>query len=118
MEAKELRIGNIVNYFNDGEYSIISTLDWGYANLNNASHVDYELLKPIPLTEEWILKFGFKSLDYGEYGRGRYVLDCEYTDKGVYNFVIGRTCIEVDVTNVHQLQNLYFALTNEELTIK
>ena len=74
-------------------------------------------LSGIPLTEEWLLKFGFVQ----------YLLIWRYkgfTIASSLNNGYGLTgyCIEnifpINCLYVHQLQNLYFALTNEELTIK
>ena len=126
MEAKELRIGNYVNYFDDGEYSIISTLDWGYVHLNDASHIDYELLKPIPLTEEWLVKFGFyygDSVDYGylwlKCKMGEFYVRPSYLGGFYWGFDYNNEINgQNNIKHVHQLQNLYFALTNEELKLK
>lgn len=73
--------------------------------------------KPIPLTEEWLLKLGFTKLDgcFGfETQRGNLIIEedlCEIT--GDYNDIgFNSPC-----KYVHQLQNLYFALTGSELTV-
>jgi hypothetical protein len=124
MEAKELRIGN---YFYDRGNKVLR-LDW-WEDINKLSsdmsvdgikvHPMTEHIgkaKPIPLTKDWLVNLGFVSDDYGEYNKGPYTLDQEYTDKGIYNFVINEeTCLDIDIKYVHQLQNLYFALTNVEL---
>ena len=83
---------------------------------------DIDHLQPIELTEEWLLKFGFKRV-------GNYVgigfnprmsiqfhdgnsAECDITQTGqMISFRHGH------IKYVHQLQNLYFALTGEELTI-
>jgi hypothetical protein len=121
MEAKELRIGSYVNYFNDGKHSIISNIDWGYAHLNDASSIDYELIKPIPLTEEWLVNFGFvkdgkythftKNISHGK----DFILD--YSTKS-NDYFLCDTHVDTNIKHVHQLQNLYFALTQKELTYK
>ena len=112
MEAKELRIGN---YVYSNKFVIKSYGVDGFINI--LKNIDN--FTPIPLTEEWLLKFGFVFDSYGEYCKGAYSLDNEYTDKGVYNFVIHKeTCLDIEIKYLHQLQNLYFALTNEELTIQ
>ena len=114
MEAKELRIGNylihdgyfIKSYSVDGFINIIKNID------------NYE---PIPLTEEWLVKFGFELEDEKIY----YHLDSYediYITKTSYSFSIYNathfTNIKQGIKHVHQLQNLYFALTNEELILK
>ena len=119
MEAKELRIGN---YYIDIDDKLTELS--GYELYQMTIKENTEILgetefRPIPLTEEWLLKFGFVFDSYGEYCKGAYSLDNEYTDKGVYIFVIQKeTCLDIEIKYLHQLQNLYFALTNEELTIQ
>jgi hypothetical protein len=72
--------------------------------------------KPIPITEDWLQRLRFNNLGYGEFELGNYIADGEYTDKGEYEFCyLGkRVCT---VYFVHQLQNVYFCLTGEELKI-
>ena len=126
MKTQELKIGNYVNHIYNNELVTDVIADVGYHLLSSpkstTSRKDSDVvkeLKPIPLTEEWLLKFGFVNDGYGEWMKDRYTLDCEYTDKGVYNFVIdNRTYLDIDIKHVHQLQNLYFALTNTELILK
>ena len=113
MKANELRIGNWVDF--DKE-EIAIDLEYFYWEIEGRGVLQHT--KPIPLKEDWLLKFGFEDAHYGEYKKDRYTLDCEYTDKGIYYFIIDETCLELDVKHVHQLQNLYHALTGEELTIK
>lgn len=65
-------------------------------------------LSPIPLTEEWLIKFGFEIKNYS-YTNSHYV-------KGKFGFDL--TTFEykgIKLKYVHQLQNLFFALTCEEL---
>ena len=115
LEAKELRIGNCVYY--DGRNCTIQ---------EPTDLIDADEFKPIPLTEEWLLKFGFKSREDNEYGYlrlenrvGDFYVRPSY-DGGYYwgfgwsNEINNQRNIKC----VHQLQNLYFALTNEELMIK
>lgn len=67
-------------------------------------------LEPIPLTEDWLIKFGFKDSQKTE----GHLLFNWYSDhigiKGMLGMVKPYKC-----RYVHQLQNLYFALTGEEL---
>jgi len=68
-------------------------------------------VQPIPLTEEWLLKFGFDDLGTYGYGRGNFHI-CLHENE--FYFSINNR--KVFIKHVHQLQNLYFALTGEELT--
>ena len=127
MEAKELRIGNYL-YFSEDKILKVSEIQENcfYAKSeNNDEFKDtcYEI-KPIPLTEEWLLKFGF-TRHHTDYSNGvLYILDVPNNNEfnwGVYPFELGSGFIinkSKYLKYVHQLQNLYFALTNEELTIK
>ena len=79
----------------------------------------YENLKPIPLTEEWLLKFGFKTdktyvsdenpfLDY--------IKDEVRISMPYFSFEFGDGAF-MELKYVHELQNLYFSLTQRELTV-
>ncbi len=85
--------------------------------------------EPIPLTDEWLVKFGFKIEIYTESIIATKLCNNNpdfslltmvgwkyFTfTTNVYN---GNNEYCKDIIYVHQLQNLYFALTGEELTIK
>ena len=129
MDIRELRIGNCYDQFGN-----IHQADWTtIKDLSNAP--DSQLwCKPIPLTEEWLLKFGFEIVhvknkhyiinDPNGYKDSHKISILQtlnnqwyiaFSDNlGGYKDYIPTTKIKY----VHQLQNLYFALTNEELTIK
>jgi len=76
-----------------------------------------EKYKPIPLNEEWLVKFGFEK-DKSAFIYGYYALYNNeiYWSGGVYSACDSISNIEIKY--VHQLQNLIFALTGEELTLK
>ena len=131
MDLKELRIGNYVNYYleppiSENElvkltlYDFIN-IDFGWRNYN-----------PIRLTEEWLIKFGFELVHKGN---KHYQIQNPKGYKDSHKIHIFKTIgdnwhlafsdtINGDYTPachfkyVHQLQNLYFALTGKELTIK
>jgi hypothetical protein len=131
MRASELRIGNLVMFAgNSGiEYRKIKCIklnEFGF--LSDYDGVNFEICKPIPLTEEWLLRFGFEKSDK---------LRDAFKKQYYYNFTknIDNKFIETisfelteynnlypyffeHIQHVHELQNLYFALTNEELTLK
>lgn len=75
----------------------------------------YCYVYPIPLTEEWLLKFGFQKNDINNDYKYWLIDDSRFliqTDK--FYFSAWLNIIE----SVNQLQNLYFALKGKELTIK
>ena len=113
MKANELRIGNKVDIY--GNVATIVPNDFEkWIDVKNNSYV-MKNLKPIELTEEWLIRFGFKKMNYKLLNKIVFyseTWDIEFSDNEFYMPDIG-----IVVKYVHQLQNLYFALTNEELSI-
>lgn len=111
MKANELRIGNYTINENGGVVEMYSTR----IRIFSDGTINY---KPIPLTEEWLLKFGFEESENCyelEINGSISIFFAGYLGvmiDGVFSF------LDKDQFYVHQLQNLYFALTNEELTLK
>jgi hypothetical protein len=70
-------------------------------------------INPIPITEEWLVRFGFEheETEYSNFQNKDGVR--LFFHNGVWNYSSLNTVIK----SVHQLQNLYFALTGEELTL-
>ena len=123
MLATELRIGNILT---TGNYEVkvieIHHLGVQVSDLEETQdtwepYVDR--IKPMPLTEEWLLKFGFEKNE-----NGLFKLFNESEVPILLNEDLnGWTCDGINFSvngtqYIHQLQNLYFALTGEELTLK
>ena len=106
------RIGNmsICYYGVNGGYSTTSLEE----NSNNNEIDDY-MIQPIPLTEEWLLKFGFeKNITTDLHPTFSY--DILNVNDGIV-YVLNYGFVN-HIKYIHQLQNLYFALTGEELKIK
>lgn len=131
MTSNELRIGNLAR-------DKVSKTELKVVGLTENNVVSYVIdrskfplangwaIEPLPLTEEWLLQFGFEKqhkelshlspLNLPEtfnlpnspfsYSQGKLILTTGTGDFCVY------------IEYVHQLQNLYFALTGEELTFK
>lgn len=113
MEAKELRIGSWVLF---GEAKMeIDANDFKDCDANGLMH---QLYKPIPLTEEWLIKFGFEADgNTWDAPNDRWKITVEREDFETFELMISENFVS-SFEEVHQLQNLYFALTGEELTIK
>ena len=118
MKANELRIGNWVMVFPVKNPQQVCDVMFDSVNTESVFGQHYGEVEPIQLTEEWLLKFGFeKTMSW------TYVKDLVGNLKLVYylgekGWSIGFKSYS-DFPNlkyVHQLQNLYFALTGEELT--
>jgi hypothetical protein len=111
MEAKELRIGNYV-YDNYREvYKLIVKSDF----LNLDYRIEFDILKPIPLTEEILFKCGFE--EDGQLFHNQIAL--YKNGVGGFNYNVNYFEHEnlEEIEHLHQLQNLYCALTGTELEI-
>ena len=116
MKTSELRIENWVDCNKKRHNEKFIKVESICSECINILFRRYEIddLLPIPLTEELILKCGFKKGQY-EYMLGDFIM--EWFHNG-YNFTGGEGCqMGVPILYLHQLQNLYFALTGEELII-
>jgi len=120
MEANELRIGNYVK-IDDLPIEKI-TLETFKILSEYPHHIG--LFEPIPLTEEILLKCGFEKFE-GEFhlNVNEVRIEMFYHDSWYfgYNRIVENNVIEtcelLGYWDLHQLQNLYFALTQTELTI-
>lgn len=77
---------------------------------------DVEYLKPIPLTEEWLLRLGFEQFKDGTKRFFNYSFMIQILEDRFAVYVLDR--IIKSVIYVHELQNLHFAITGEELKTK
>ena len=125
MKANELRINNLISH-----NGLICTVEIINGELNEIYFLgkDFyysdktENLDVIPLTDEWLLKFGFEKESNKSYSTGEEIVYSVYRlDELTYNSIQKNWWFNGVLSNqpiyVHQLQNLYYALTGEELTI-
>jgi hypothetical protein len=100
----ELRLGNIVKVHWEDEHT--------WSALDFCEGVEFE---PIPLTEEWL-----KSTDiHGTCFGSELCFTILVGGNKIYLEQYGEGWIELDhIKYRHQAQNLYFALTGTEITIK
>jgi len=132
MEAKKYRIGNYVKHPRSG-FDVITGIDvnderGSYARFKHTHNGYYFvddndklLVNPIELEEIYLKDFGFEN-------RGNYWM------KPNSNFWFGITLnknnihfahfdteeghMNIDLSHLHKLQNFFFAVTGEELTVK
>lgn len=143
MEARELRIGNYVHPLRENDGLIlpeilivleIISIDYPKSKVCPITHdvhsfhktpkFDTKMLSPIPLTEKWIIDFGFERYSENHFQLNilqRSTIHC-YTEKHKVRVELGNkegySFGYPNVENVHELQNLYFALTGQELERK
>lgn len=133
IQAKELRIGNwVINrerywsgkstQFRDFDANVLEIFEDKLKINVDMEYQDYSCIHPIPLTKDILLKCGFKDRAsfnevifesaFTHYSiilmNEKYHLHCEDEDEH-FNFRI---------ESLHQLQNLYFALTGKELEVE
>jgi hypothetical protein len=117
MKATEFRIGNIV-YVKGKVDELSGIADNDYYSTGYGHGVWDDDIEPIPLTEEWLLKFGFNYIDDdGAYlalkYRGFYIHSDDSDEFSIATIKVQD--FRIVIKHVHQLQNLYFALTGKEL---
>lgn len=141
----ELRIGNRLLYDEDGKWTEQTVkaigcdtdgfqgyyLDFGWAKVSIEDiYGDGDLMvKGIPLSEEWLVRAGFKSLGGGLFEKApidqpNYIIGLSAVPGGTsrHQLYIGRvpyakyTATHIDF--VHEAQNLWKSLTGTELTLK
>ncbi len=130
IQANELRLGNKMLYTNsNGDSEIIGCNVFHLADLSGqtdeAKPEMAERYSPIPLTPEILEKCGFKLWD-----NDWYFTKLEWLELSI-NIESGEICIQpikhgsqlfsgvhLYCKSLHQLQNLYFALTGKELEFK
>jgi hypothetical protein len=114
MKASDLRIGNYICDSAKNIHRITSINDLELCLVGCS--IDFRFAEPITLTEEFLINFGFEEVLNSYYKKGFLILNSNFepifTDGNYIDEVIG-----VKIEYVHQLQNLYFALTGEELTL-
>lgn len=123
ISVTELRVSNILHVLRNDvviEEEVESVghrginLSSGYGGCVEPNYEEKDLFG-IPLTEEWMVRFGFKKDGFynsAERWICRYIL----LFKGNGHFILCDYPLTT-IKYVHQLQNLYFALTGSELTI-
>lgn len=135
MKPNELRIGNYIQREDlaSGEPRFEQVLELSN-KVTTTGPVkvicDYDDIEPIPLTEQWLKDFGFLYKDGDQcYINNFFHIEDRNKDEflsekdkiilkdsfGVWKY--DSSCFLSEIKHVHQLQNLYFALTGEELKL-
>ena len=121
INPKELRIGNLIETTNKIVRVIQTSKDTIWIqdlNRNALPALMPQWFSGIPITEEWLIKFGYKTIyDDFMFIRGEFTIMKENGIYGVHK--TNRTYITYcdNIKSIHQLQNFTYILTGEELTI-
>lgn len=133
MKPNELRIGN---YIFDRSGKILRIDGWENPSKvymdNGTYHLpepigevpyhplteEISFLKPIPLTEQWLKDFGFEKPAHSFIGDIFHLSEWdEFPNTWCVAMNKNNAIIFRRLKHAHQLQNLYFALTGEELKL-
>lgn len=115
IKANELRSGNRLLY---GGKEITIDIQILYSLFVDGILLP-EKLEPIPLTIEWLERCGFKDGWLTFKDGSQLVVHKDGTATiGGWDSATSSQSVEVPCAYLHQLQNLYFALTGEELNVK
>ena len=113
--ANELRIGNYARHGVDGVYEMT------YERFRAMLRIRDRDLKPIPISEDWMLEFGAEKEIYEEGSDGYYLVIRREkfsiiweSDDNVYCDISENV---FKLKYVHTMQNVYYALEGEELKI-
>jgi hypothetical protein len=112
MKAEELMIGNWLHSGIAGQNFIAGPYDI----MNIFFGHDGGAVQPIPLTEEWLLKFGFEPDKDNAHFLNKEPFTLTEHPEGFIVWHKGHA-LGIVINHVHQLQNLYFALTSQHLTL-
>lgn len=121
IKANELRIGNYFYWEAEGKKYIMQVDTEDFSGVEN-----FKNYQPIPLDESILLSCGFEKddtgvdmfdQDYHEWYQKEYPIIgvlCQSSDK---SYLFDENTDMLRIKYLHQLQNLYFALTQTELEI-
>lgn len=134
IKAEDLRVGNFVNtpnakqnpfrvdyfdknkvYQENGTYELGEIKDIPFHPLT----WDIQDISPIPLTEESLIMYGFEeevNSKFVKFWRKSGITIFHRYDLSPNEFELSG--FDLKIKHLNQLQNLYYALTNTELTIK
>ena len=125
MKAEDLRLGNWVKVG-----TVESTVEYLHRHTERPISLAGNLItnsedqvEPIPLTEDWLRRFGFERVDHDSYHE--YTIIKHEKGKSSWNYSLRwhessknyGWCMHT-IKSVNQLQNLFHALTGEELKLK
>ncbi len=120
VEATELRLGNIVHPPASKAFAEVTAIRHAKIELDYAEYFREVALEPVPLTEEWLEKFGFTKHGVG------YMDDLEqlwitFEDDVPLAYLVMTDSAQPFpllglCEHVHTTQNIRYALCKEELT--
>ncbi len=133
MKIRDLRVGNLILFAEDStifEVTEISEYGVNVKNEEEETYIEIDSFEGIGITEDWLIKFGFKKdenkgFDSYFYSKGIFYLFHEKDFDSGFTFPILMKYGNINeykngrhIKYVHELQNLYFAIQQKELVMK
>lgn len=127
IDLKELRIGNLVSL--NGRYIDVESISSAVINITGEDEEfggfigdSWRDIEPIPLTPELLVKCRFKKVEIDAYSDLFKRTTKDFMFSVIYNYIQDKATFNSPhftqfIQHLHQLQNLYFSLTGEELQI-
>jgi len=131
MKAKNFRVGNVIKY--DNRIFTIDTIAEEFPTLDTIEFgigvVDWNNIELIELTEDWLQEMGFKIFADSCVCKGWFIGENPMT----HDYLLTLTWMKNDdgtlaecfyrnghfvIKYVHELQNLFFAITRQELELE
>ena len=114
MKAEELRKGNLVKDRKGNTVLVKEVLSLGINTYYETVEYKYNKIQPIPITEEWLIKVGAEEWPHKKYRKFKIGMLMIGSTNNMETFSI----VNLNMKHFkyqHEFQNLYFALTGEEL---
>lgn len=129
IKQNELRLGNWAKWPNEKEPNEVQ---WEMGHWLGVSEGNYQMPEPIPLTEDWLLRAGFEKSETYDFGCSlkvplykKFDFSIMLSEKKYYYTIkvwdggCGQENEPIkEIEFLHQLQNLFYCLSGEELTFK
>ena len=127
MNTNDLRIGNRVKckVSNDAAIYTVVAIDGIHAKImldgaRLGTWYDMDKIKPIAITKDVLATVGFGEVGFYEnvYHKGAFRVHIARRAGCLAKYEANGNCLELEIKSLHELQNLYFTLTGEELAIQ
>lgn len=124
IDLRELRLNNWVYSLEIDDFVQIASIDSEFVSLKDHvtwNYVYADMIDPIPLTEEILLKCGFETSQWDCHSTFRKDIcsdGCIVISLEHKYVEIGDLTLDIEIKYLHQLQNLYFAISGKELKIE
>lgn len=115
IDPRELRISNLVQV--DGRPFEVIGLARHYVYLQTQTPI--EEVDPVPITQEWLERFGFQKTEnlhfdpVWQFKLYDFEIWCDGSEF-LHDYCISGS----EIKSIHALQNLFYCLTGQELTVK